>query len=220
MPFGRDEVMDTMPNKAFFVTLCTKNKEAYFGKWKPEGAEMEKTLLGALAADCWKAIPFNNSFVKLDVFVVLPNHIHGILVFEKPFLNNQKDCTAPLLVEAAAPSPLIYAREGQISRLPKRQNILSFPLEIPSASVVVLDGLLKFGPQSKIISTVLRGYKAAVKTEAIKKELKFSWQPRYHERSISDKEEYEALRAYILNYPKKYHADKDMLEMYRREYQK
>jgi REP element-mobilizing transposase RayT len=40
---------------------------------------MQLNSLGAIATDCWQQIPNHFSHIQLDVFVIMPNHIHGIL---------------------------------------------------------------------------------------------------------------------------------------------
>lgn len=53
----------------YFVTICTKNRVQYFG---------DKSI-GQIAHDCWLAIPEHFSFVALDEFVIMPDHVHGIV---------------------------------------------------------------------------------------------------------------------------------------------
>ena len=45
---------------------------------------MKLTQLGQAAADCWNCIPAHFPFVLLDGFVVMPNHVHGIVIINKP----------------------------------------------------------------------------------------------------------------------------------------
>jgi REP element-mobilizing transposase RayT len=44
---------------------------------------MTLSQLGRTAADCWQTIPGHFPFVVLDVCVVMPNHVHGIVVIDK-----------------------------------------------------------------------------------------------------------------------------------------
>jgi putative transposase len=61
----------------YFVTLCTTDRKATFGN-VIEGM-MQPSKLGTLAAGCWQAIPQHATGVALDCYVVMPNHIHGLL---------------------------------------------------------------------------------------------------------------------------------------------
>ncbi len=44
---------------------------------------MNTTSIGEMARQCWAAIPNHFPFVRLDAFVVMPNHIHGIIIIDK-----------------------------------------------------------------------------------------------------------------------------------------
>ncbi len=68
-------------NARYFVTICTQNRECYFGD--VEDGEMVLNDIGKIANNCWLEISTHFSFVKLENHVVMPNHIHGILVIEK-----------------------------------------------------------------------------------------------------------------------------------------
>ena len=49
---------------------------------------MQLSDIGLIANNLWYQIPNYFSFVDLGVFVVMPNHIHGILILKKTVLNN------------------------------------------------------------------------------------------------------------------------------------
>ncbi len=71
----------------YFITICTKDREYYFGDIHVEThnyASLQATAIGNIAEKFWKEIPQHFPFVELDAFVVMPNHIHGILFFNKP----------------------------------------------------------------------------------------------------------------------------------------
>jgi REP element-mobilizing transposase RayT len=63
---------------AYFVTICSFQRECLFGR--VVDAEVELSQFGEVAASCWSAIPQHFSHVELDCFVVMPNHVHGIVV--------------------------------------------------------------------------------------------------------------------------------------------
>ncbi len=63
---------------AYFVTICTYHREMKLGKIS-EGV-MILSPIGEIAKRCWKEIPNHFPSVVADVFVVMPNHIHGIIV--------------------------------------------------------------------------------------------------------------------------------------------
>ena len=69
-------------NGAYFITICTQNREHYFGEI--QNGKMVLSPMGVLADILWHEIPKHTQFVELGDFVVMPNHIHGILIIDKP----------------------------------------------------------------------------------------------------------------------------------------
>lgn len=63
---------------AYFITICTKNRAPYFGAIK-EG-KMQLSPTGVLADVFWHEIPKHTANAELGAFVVMPNHIHGIII--------------------------------------------------------------------------------------------------------------------------------------------
>lgn len=64
---------------AYFVTICTKHKECLFGKI--ENGVMCLNAAGRIAEQCWNDIPVHFPHTALDEWVVMPNHVHGIVFF-------------------------------------------------------------------------------------------------------------------------------------------
>lgn len=62
---------------AYFITVCTHNKVCLFGDIVDE--EMVLNDAGKIAQQCWMEIPVHFPHVTLDYFVVMPNHVHGVL---------------------------------------------------------------------------------------------------------------------------------------------
>ena len=63
---------------AYFVTTCTHNRACLFGDIVD--GEMRLNEDGRLAQSVWEALPKHYSHVESDAFVVMPNHVHGIIV--------------------------------------------------------------------------------------------------------------------------------------------
>jgi len=62
----------------YFVTICTRERECYFGDIRKD--RMVLNNLGNYARHCWEQIPVHFPCAALDQFVIMPNHIHGIVV--------------------------------------------------------------------------------------------------------------------------------------------
>jgi REP-associated tyrosine transposase len=65
---------------AYFVTICTQDRACLFGD-VVDGA-MRLNEAGRMVAALWDGIAARFSGVEIDQFVVMPNHLHGILVLE------------------------------------------------------------------------------------------------------------------------------------------
>lgn len=57
---------------AYFVTICTNNRESFF----------ENESIKEIAEKYWKEIPNNFKNIELDEYIIMPNHLHGIIVIK------------------------------------------------------------------------------------------------------------------------------------------
>ncbi|MFH0998660.1 MAG: transposase [Pseudomonadota bacterium] len=62
---------------AYFVTVCIRNRACLFGE--VVAGDMRLNNAGHAAKTCWIAIPDHFPLAALDVFAVMPNHVHGII---------------------------------------------------------------------------------------------------------------------------------------------
>ncbi len=66
---------------AYFITICTKNKHPFLGSIE---SGILKQTPAAVSIQCiWKQIPGQFPFVELGEFIVMPNHIHGIIIIHE-----------------------------------------------------------------------------------------------------------------------------------------
>jgi len=63
----------------YFITVCSHNRENILGEI--ENSRMVLSVSGMIVFDCWKALPQHYPHILLDYFIVMPNHIHGIISF-------------------------------------------------------------------------------------------------------------------------------------------
>jgi REP element-mobilizing transposase RayT len=73
---------DYSQNGMYFVTICTKNREELFGEI--ENGKIVLNDIGKIAQKCWLEIPNHFPHISLDEFIIMPNHIHGILEIINP----------------------------------------------------------------------------------------------------------------------------------------
>jgi putative transposase len=62
----------------YFVTICTYNRECIFGDVIDE--EILLSQSGEIVRNTWNDLPNHNHAIELDTFIVMPNHIHGIII--------------------------------------------------------------------------------------------------------------------------------------------
>ncbi len=62
---------DYAQDGVYFITICTRGRRLFF----------EDPALKMIAEDCWKRIPAHHLGVSIDEWVVMPNHLHGLVSF-------------------------------------------------------------------------------------------------------------------------------------------
>ncbi len=70
----------------YFVTIVTYQRDLLFGEIVNE--EMVLNEFGKIADECWRVIPEHFPIVELGAYVIMPNHVHGIIV-----INDNKNGT-------------------------------------------------------------------------------------------------------------------------------
>jgi putative transposase len=167
-------------NGAYFITICTANRECLFGEIV--NGEMKLSHVGVIADILWTEIPYHTSFVELGDFVVMPNHIHGILILDKP--------VGTLHATSLQGATSLQQQQERTSQSPKNEQ------------------MSKISPKSNSISTIIRSYKSAVTKHAHRLGFEFAWQPRFHDHIIRNDEEYQRISDYIVNNPANWQGDK------------
>jgi len=170
-------------NGAYFITICTKNRKHFFGEIVDTVSEPEMQLneIGKLAEQFWVEIPIRFPFIELGNFVVMPNHVHGILIIDK----HDTDTNA------------VLAR-------------LIAPPQIPLQSAQIKTGGCT-GEKNPMfhenISRIMRWYKGRSTFEIHKIKSDFAWQPRFHDHIIRDAESFERIQNYIEKNPFNWKGD-------------
>ncbi|PWJ56839.1 REP element-mobilizing transposase RayT [Dyadobacter jejuensis] len=70
---------------AYFITICTKDRLPFFGKI--ENGKMILSNIGVIADLMWYEIKNHSKNIELGEFVVMPNHVHGVLILNVNGLN-------------------------------------------------------------------------------------------------------------------------------------
>jgi putative transposase len=164
---------------AYFVTICVHNRQCLFGK--VVGAEVALNPGGAMVSRPWAQIPARFAGWQTDVFVVMPNHLHGILTA----WGDHED----------RPYHEPHPRRGEPRVRPDH------PLGTPA------DSLGRVVQAFKSITTI--EYTRGVKASGWPPFDKRLWQRNYYERVIRDEDELRALREYIVHNPSGWDADEE-----------
>jgi len=202
------------------VTICTANHECVFGEVAND--KMTFSEIGKIAEQCWLEIPEHFPFVKLDVHVVMPNHVHGIVIIDKPDDGRYGGDGAWGVVGENGTSDAWGTvgknGTGNASGTVETQNFASLPstspkppTSQPSTPQNPLTSMQspknQFGPQSQNLASVIRGYKTGVTKYAGNNNIDFAWQSRFHDHIIRNDRSYRLIRNYIINNPKNWNKD-------------
>ena len=166
----------------YFITICTQNRENVFGKIK--NGKMMLNEFGDIAEAEWIKSEEIRKEIKMDEYMIMPNHIHGI-------------------VEIIA-----GANVGANGRSPVQDN-LPVGNKSPVGQCKRANPIPKM--QSGSISSLISGFKSSV-TKKINKIRSMPrekmWQRNYWEHIIRDENEYYRISEYIKNNPLKWDNDK------------
>lgn len=174
----------------YFVTICTQNREPFFGKIINEVMILNE--FGQIAFNQWRKIPDRFKNVELGQFVVMPNHIHGIIEIHDTtsvggvFIPVQDDVTVGAGLVPALEDEINNAGAGQ-SRMENGQP-QGLPLQVTLGDIV---GAYK----SLVANECLKNVK--LKNETMEQ----LWQRNFYEHIINSDEEYEMIAAYIESNP-------------------
>jgi REP element-mobilizing transposase RayT len=172
---------------AYFVTICTHGMQHLFGEII--NGEMYFNEIGQIAYNEWLKTPEIRPYVSLDVFVIMPNHMHGIIV-----LNDDHIPRTGVLHTPQSHIPLSNISEKDVCDTPaSNQGVFDTPLRSPSHN----------------IGAIVRGYKSAVTKQInLLNETGTIWQRNYHEHIIRNEKSYLLISNYIIDNPTKWQNDK------------
>ena len=173
IPTTRWSDWDYRANASYFLTICTANRERHFGEIA--NVEMTMSAIGQSAYNCWTQIPAHFPFVLFGAFVIMPNHVHGIIIIDKPD-------DIDLVETFHATSPIATSSHDEtlhVTSLRKNKKVQGI------------------SPKSHSLSAIVRSYKSAVTQYANQNAIPFAWQTRFHDRIIRNYDELNQTERYI-----------------------
>lgn len=208
IPSARLQNWDYGENGAYFITICTKNMVHYFGDVETRLiasvqdnynaiCEMELNELGKIAYRNWENIPNQFPYVELGSFVIMPNHMHGILII------NKMKISGALSGDSNVETRLIASNNDAETRL-----IASLQLQNENENKKGGFAGDKNPMLNENISRIIRWYKGRCSFEMRKIHADFEWLSRFHDHIIRNSNEFERIQTYIENNPSKWNDDK------------
>ncbi len=179
-------------NGYYFVTVCTRDRLHFFGdigetlQCNVSTDRMQLSPIGKIAQQFWVDIPNHFSHTYIDAYVIMPNHIHGIVVIDRPSNGNyppknNDDCTKnveTLHCNVSTPSPYTPRKDPQ-------REFMS-----------------QISPKAGSLGTIVRSYKSIVSRCCRQNGLdNFGWQPRFYEHIIRADGSLDRIRQYIIKNP-------------------
>jgi putative transposase len=131
--------------------------------------KMHLSEIGHIASQMWYELPIHFPFIGLDAFVVMPDHLHGIIVINRS------------------------------TRTPIEGALHATPLPSHDTANLVDQTMSSISPKSGSLSVVVRSYKSAVTKYAHKCDSHFSWQRGFYDNIICTTGQMSRIRKYILN---------------------
>jgi putative transposase len=175
---------DYSSNGAYFLSLCTRERKCDFGEIID--GSMYLNEVGCLVESCWRAIAENFPDVKLDSWVIMPNHLHGIIIIT--------DAIQPVGAKQAS-SALPASCLNKSSNLAEEHSHLPLHGTNPGSLSAIVQNFKSISTRK--INRLLHTPESAL------------WQRNYYERIIRNENELERARTYIVNNPIRWSLDKE-----------
>ena len=192
---ARLSVYDYGQNGAYFITICTKNRIHFFGEIVDR--EMVFNEIGNLAHSYWQEIPNHFPYIELGNFVIMPNHIHGILIINKN-TDNWDDGTLQDHISGTLQDDIVETLHCNVSTAMNESPSLQTPIP-PTTNTTNNQKMADISPKSGIISAIIRSYKSIVTKHARYIEPEFEWQSRFHDHVIRNETSLNNIQNYIEN---------------------
>ena len=189
IPSNRYKNWDYRNNGYYFITICTQNREHFFGKIVDD--QMVLNELGEIVHTQWYASEKIRQNIFLDQFVIMPNHIHGIVIIDNNDNIGRRDVWQNVSTKHHPVTDVLPNVSTQTTANPKNK----FMAEI--------------SPSSNSLSMMIRQFKSAVTRHARQIMPQFGWQRNYYDHIIRNEKSLEKIQEYIFHNPAMWHRDRN-----------
>ena len=229
IPSARAQWWDYGWNGAYFITICTQNRQRFFGEIAcgrdaihrvsdihrvSEIHRVSTTPAGEIAHQYWYEIPDRFPFAELGDFIVMPNHVHGIIIIDKPIVETRFIASNSETPFNASNSETPFNASNSETRFNASNSETRFNASnSETRSIASLQQPGGFaGDKNPMlndnISKIIRWYKGRCSFEIRKINSDFKWQSRFHDHIIRNDKEYQRISDYIVNNPDTWKNDK------------
>lgn len=168
----------------YFVTVCTKDRACFFGTIRRGIVGLSR--VGCIAHRFWAAIPDHFDRARLDAFVAMPNHVHGLIG----------------LMPGTDPVETLHALRSECpwgaTSLQRPENDDAYGNDAPDTNPT----MSALSPKPGSVSTIIRSYKSAVTRWARRNDCPdFAWQPRFYDHVVRNRRSLRRIRRYIVDNP-------------------
>ena len=190
-------------NGAYFITICTQNRAHYFGEI--ENGKMILSHAGVIAQILWNEIPKHHQHIELGAFVVMPNHIHGIIIIDKPDNTNIVNTNGN--ADTNNGNDTVVGVDDVVGDFVETGHALI--LQQTGTGTETQPGGQRFQNIGKnTISSVVGSYKSAVTKYANRLGYPNGWQPLFYDNIIRNNNDYQRISEYIVSNPQNWDKDK------------
>ena len=203
----------------YFITICAHHQKPYFGRIIPrpglEENQLVLTEVGRYVEENLQQITSHYPYAEIPVFVIMPNHLHFIIIIDSADDSNGNDdstCRDVACNVSDIPSDNLNGNVARnhsndtSNRDVARNHSNDTSNRDVARNVSTGNGCqihMKISPQKGSLSTVIRGFKSAITKYARERGITFAWQTRFYDRIIRNQNELNAIATYIENNPYK-----------------
>ncbi len=199
---------------AYFVTICTRNRACLLGDIV-EG-RMHLSEAGRLAQAVWEDLPHHYPHVQIDVWVIMPNHMHGIIILtEAQATDDDMPSGADPKTDVGAISKTdVGASKTDVGAISKT-DVGALKTDVGAISKTDVGAGLKPAPTVPAptrhgLSEIVRAFKtfSARRINALHNTVGTPfWQRNYYERVIRNQSALDRIRQYIADNPARWSED-------------